>query len=301
MKSGSQSDSGKSLEYAVALALEKLGARPRQTDKPLQLAEQAYSMLTEQAQQELLDAALTGVKHIQSLEHANMSQGRQLAYYLQPDAKGQAGDVRDIVVQNISASWTIGISAKHRHDAVKHSRLSELIDFGEKWNLGFPCSAGYKQCIKPIFAKLRAWQAEGKLWREIPNKKSEIYRPVLYCFINEVTRLCAVGEAATCKNLLLYLLGNEDFYKLMVQRDSIVIQAFNLQKTLAYGKLHPPEKIVYAGFLNDSDSTAILIFDYGWQFSLRLHNAESQVKPSLKFDIRLTGIPPELYTNHHLR
>ena len=43
---------------------------------------------------------------------------------IQSDLEGISGDVRDIVISRKDSSWEIGISLKHNHFAVKHSRLS---------------------------------------------------------------------------------------------------------------------------------------------------------------------------------
>lgn len=48
------------------------------------------------------------------------------------DREGQSGDVRDVLAIRSSQNWEIGISAKNNHRAVKHSRLSNNINFGEK-------------------------------------------------------------------------------------------------------------------------------------------------------------------------
>lgn len=66
------------------------------------------------------------------------------------DKKGQTGDVRDVLAIRSLQKWEIGISAKNNHRAVKHPRLSNDIDFGQKW-LGFPCSVEYFKEVKPIF------------------------------------------------------------------------------------------------------------------------------------------------------
>ena len=73
------------------------------------------------------------------------------------DTQGQTGDVRDVLVIRSLQKWEVGISAKNNHRAVKHSRLSNDINFGEKW-VCVPCSSNYFTEIKPIFdmlAKLR--------------------------------------------------------------------------------------------------------------------------------------------------
>lgn len=47
------------------------------------------------------------------------------------DDKGKLGDVRDVLAIRLLQKWEIGVSAKNNHKAVKHSRLSNTIDFGE--------------------------------------------------------------------------------------------------------------------------------------------------------------------------
>lgn len=42
---------------------------------------------------------------------------------LQADAEGIKGDVRDVLCIRKKNGWEIGLSCKHNHHAVKHSRL----------------------------------------------------------------------------------------------------------------------------------------------------------------------------------
>ena len=56
-----------------------------------------------------------------------------LKLYIQTDKYGEVADVRDIIIERKNILWEIGLSIKHNHMAVKHSRLSKDIDFGEKW------------------------------------------------------------------------------------------------------------------------------------------------------------------------
>jgi hypothetical protein len=37
--------------------------------------------------------------------------------------------------------------------------------------------------------------------------------------------------------------------------------------------------------------TVYVSLDSGWQISMRIHSASSIVEPSLKFDVRLVGVP----------
>ena len=71
----------------------------------------------------------------------------------QKDESGETGDVRDIVIRRDDIEWEVGLSIKHNHAAVKHSRLSHVLDFGNEW-YGIPCSNKYWNDVKPIFDML---------------------------------------------------------------------------------------------------------------------------------------------------
>lgn len=63
----------------------------------------------------------------------------ELTLEFQKDGQGVKGDVRDIVIKRKDIEWEVGLSIKHNHDAVKHSRLSHKLDFGNEW-FEMPCS-----------------------------------------------------------------------------------------------------------------------------------------------------------------
>ena len=50
---------------------------------------------------------------------------------LQVDGEDENGDVRDLVITRNNVCWEIGLSLKHNHFAVKHSRLAKKLDFGK--------------------------------------------------------------------------------------------------------------------------------------------------------------------------
>ena len=113
-----------------------------------------------------------------------------LVLELVSDKAGQTGDVRDVLIIRSIQKWEIGISAKNNHRAVKHSRLSQKINFGEKW-LGVSCSQDYFQEIKPIFDMLSDLRAEDKStkWTSIVNMHEVVYIPILNAFRKELLRL----------------------------------------------------------------------------------------------------------------
>lgn len=107
------------------------------------------------------------------------------------DKQGQRGDVRDVLAIRSSQNWEIGVSAKNNHRAVKHSRLSNDIDFGEKW-LNIPCSEKYFHAIKPIFDKLnelRKASNKTKKWESLGDYHTSIYVPILDAFKDELLSL----------------------------------------------------------------------------------------------------------------
>ena len=118
------------------------------------------------------------------------------------DKQGQIGDVRDVLAIRSLQKWEIGISAKNNHRAVKHSRLSNDINFGEKW-LGFSCSQNYFTEIKPIFdelAKLRTASKATQKWSTLGDYHTSVYVPILNAFKKELLRLDEENPGLSLKN-----------------------------------------------------------------------------------------------------
>lgn len=226
------------------------------------------------------------------------------------DQAGQTGDVRDVLIIRSLQKWEIGISAKNNHRAVKHSRLSLNIDFGEKW-LGVPCSQNYFDEIKPIFDMLGNLKASDKStkWTSIENMHQVVYIPILNAFRKELLRLDKENPNIVAENLVQYLIGNEDFYKVIKGNKKVEIQAYNLSGTLnlpfenvkpkaRIPKLKLPSRLIEIVYQDNSTTTLLVSLNEGWQISFRIHNASSRVEPSLKFDINLVSAPHTLFTNH---
>ncbi|MBO7596685.1 MAG: HaeIII family restriction endonuclease, partial [Bacteroidales bacterium] len=57
-----------------------------------------------------------------------------------------------------------------------------------------------------------------------------------------------------------------------------------------------PKRIIKLDFMPDRSNTAELYLDGGWYFTFRIHNAETYVKPTLKFDIQIAGLPATIIT-----
>lgn len=149
----------------------------------------AWDALDETTHNKYLLSATAGVNAILDAEPLILEDdgSDRLIIKIQPDGAGEEGDVRDILIIRRGIQWEIGLSVKHNHFAVKHSRLSGKIDFGDKW-FGIPCSQEYWNEINPIFAYLKEEKRKGKNWSELPSKENDVYIPLLTAFLNEVRR-----------------------------------------------------------------------------------------------------------------
>jgi hypothetical protein len=227
------------------------------------------------------------------------------------DKEGQTGDVRDVLAIRSLQKWEIGISAKNNHRAVKHSRLSNDIDFGKKW-LCVPCSKNYFAEIRPIFdelARLRTVSNATQKWPTLGDYHSSIYVPILNAFKKELLKLDKENTGTVAKSLVEYLIGNRDFYKVIKGKNKVEIQAYNLHGTLnlpsenvkpklKIQRLKLPNRLIEIVYQDNSQTTLLVSLNEGWQISFRIHNASSRIEPSLKFDINLVSSPHTLFVNH---
>lgn len=226
------------------------------------------------------------------------------------DKAGQIGDVRDVLAIRSLQKWEIGISAKNNHRAVKHSRLSNDIDFGKKW-LDIPCSAQYFSSVKPIFDNLIQLRKESNAtmkWSALGDYHSSVYVPVLNAFKEELIKLDEENPGVVAQALIQYLIGNQDFYKVIKGKNKVEIQAYNLHGTLnlpfenikpkaKVSKLKLPSRLIEVVYQENSQTTLLVTLNEGWQISFRIHNASSRIEPSLKFDINLVSSPHTLFVN----
>ncbi|GAA7137181.1 hypothetical protein ID0302_13290 [Helicobacter pylori] len=306
--SDKSNNQGRAYEYAWCLALEqKLSVFKKvivDKQNSFNAANRAYESLEKSLQDRYLESAKQGVLLLLDCEPLLSeiigSSQNEITLSLQKDKLGEIGDVRDILIY--FDRFCIGLSIKHNHDAVKHSRLSKDLDFGEKW-LGVGVSQNYKNTIKPLFEKLENTKKEGMLWRDFPNKEQEIYAPLLQAFKKEVLRIDENKKNKVPQKMVEYLLGKYDFYKaiLLEREQKTKLEAYHFNNTLNRSVKNKPKRIIplsklptrmiYFDFKPKSFNTLELVLDEGWSFSLRIHNASSRVEPSLKFDIKLLSIP----------
>lgn len=285
----SQNDMGRAFEFSLALGMSNRLPAPVFEDQHYLTAQRCFAVMPATERRNMTDASREAVAFI--VAHDDRCSDRHCTIALQADQEGMHGDVRDIIIHNSRLSQDIGISAKNRHWAVKHSRLSETIDFGSEW-LQIRCSDTYFNQVTPLFRELRSRQRRHENWRDIPDKKQRYYMPILQAFQDEIQRLFHAQPNEVARRLVKYLLGEFDYYKVIKENGDVSIMSFNLDGTLKWGSRIPlPTRIIEISRKPSSQTTIIMTFDQGWQISFRIHNASTEAEPSLKFDINIIGLP----------
>lgn len=310
--SSKSNNQGRAYEFACLTMLfeEIKRVRPVRIEKNSSYfaAENAWNTLTEEIKNLYKTSSVAAAIKILELEPRILENSDdELELLIQADQKGKEGDVRDILIIRNAIQWEIGLSIKHNHFAVKHSRLSKNLDFGEKW-YNIPCSQDYWNDIKPVFAYLENEKKKNKSFSELEDKENDVYIPLLRAFINEINRQYKQSPDIPAR-LVEYLLCKHDFYKVIsIDKKRISqIQAYNLhgtlnkagentQSTINIPIVTLPTRIVNLDFVPNSTNTVELYMDGGWQFTFRIHNASTKVETSLKFDIQIVGMPTAIIT-----
>ena len=314
-----QVKNGKAFEFALAEtyydSIKKLGVPVvLHQDKQYDNCKECLGSFDKDAKNRFKMSALVTVDTLFKLEpglFADTNQNNPINIRIAKDEEGRNGDVRDVIVYRDSPSWTIGFSAKNNNDAVKHSRLSAILDFGKEW-LNVPVSKQYWSDIEPIFGMIDNIQKRNPdtTCDELGQKKElEIYVPLLEAFRKELLCIYENNDKVPQK-LISYLIGRYPFYKIIKDdtHNLVIVKAYNIEgglnKTVngekaryKTPKINLPTRIVEFERHN-STNTLYMILDGGWEISFRIHNASTKLERSLKFDIRLLGNPPILFTQH---
>ncbi len=305
---------GKAYEYASVIALVEIvePIRPISVveNSSLTIAKDRYfNDITEDERSNMLASAKAGIGAIIKMEPKIIEDGDDaITVSIQSDDVAKLGDVRDVLIIRRDIKWEIGISVKHNHEALKHSRLSTKLDFGNSW-YGIPSSKQYFDEISLIFAELQTLKEKKIKWRELPDKEQGVYVPILNAFMGELQRSYDANGDNVTAGLVKYLLGSNgsDYYKLIHHNNHTArIVPFNLYGTLNQSSstknpddtipgMELPTRIVELAFKDNSRTTVHLTMNNGWAISFRIHNASTIVEPSLKFDIKLFGQPSSLF------
>lgn len=305
--STSSNDQGRAYEYAWMTALFETLDPIRKTgivcNSSYDANERAWNAVSQEKKDLFTVSAKAAVNAAIELEPLmEENDGDMLSLEFQKDEAGEAGDVRDIVIRRDDIEWEVGLSIKHNHSAVKHSRLSDTIDFGNKW-FGIKCSQSYWNDVAPIFEMLTREKRLGTKWSELDDKENDVYVPLLQAFLDEVDRSYR-NDSDVAVRMFEYLVGIKDYHKI-VSNDSkrlTLISTFNLHGTLSQPSrlkvsafdvsvAELPNEILAMRFKRGSKTTVEIYMDNGWAFSFRIHSASTVVQPSLKFDVQFISTP----------
>ncbi len=303
---------GRAYEYAWINALYEAVSLHRNTtiinNSSLIANQNAWNIVGSDMQKILTLSAQSAVDTILELEPCMTEvDDYVLELKCQQDKKGREGDVRDIVISRSNICWEIGLSVKHNHSAVKHSRLGHKLDFGEEW-FDNPCSNTYWEKVTPIFNKLKEYQIQGLQWSDLPDKDTNVYIPLLKAFMAEINN-AYLSDKLLPQKMVEYLVGVKDYYKIIScdSKKLTLIHSFNMHNTLnkpskvqisaiSVPVVALPTEIIQMRFKPDSTNTVEVYLNNGWQLSFRIHNASTKVEPSLKFDVQFIGTPSSILT-----
>lgn len=301
---------GRAFEYACLKAIEEF-VRSNFDNCNVQVSGNAYYLTVQSSYEKLSESEKIKLRKgaeaylptLEDLEPMLVYEKGVLLLSLQTDNQGKKGDVRDLIISRDENKWAIGLSLKHNHTAVKHSRLAQNLDFSESW-FGYPCTDQYWEDIEPIFSYLQT--LKGTKWSDLTDKVDSVYVPLMDAFTREFLRQYEVHNELP-KLIVDYLVGKYDFYKVISSDNARVtyVEPFNVNGTLnkrspvksptfPVDKISLPTRIVALIPKANSKTTVELYMDNGWQFSFRIHSASTLVEPSLKLDIQLVGRPARL-------
>lgn len=285
-----QTARGKAFEYALARQLSEATNRPLVRNNAADIAEGHYQGCG--LGPEMDRAAIEAILFLQAYDRRFDD---VVSVSMQADRRGQAGDVRDVVVR-LGDNTEIGLSAKRNNQAAKHPRLSSTIDFGNSW-ANYPVSQQYWDAVRPYFSDLADMKALGMKFRDVPDKRERFYLPVITAFQDEFERLSR--ETPDFVNRAFqYLVGRYDFYKVLLQHNQVIVQSYNIHGTLRWGsRWRIPSTVEQIHLKEGSSNTLIVTFAGGWRMSFRIHSARSLVEPSLKFDVRFDALPVSVGQN----
>lgn len=295
-----QIKNGKAFERALAEELSRLTGLPIAKEAPEQNAPDIASQISSSAR--FSKASSLAAAHILSREGRNLSAIRATHIRFGTDSSGQKGDVRDVIIAGEGGE--LGFSCKSNHGAFKHQRLSGRINFIKKWGIAPEgCSEEYWAEVRPLFQELADIKRESDglaTWESLTDKPQRFYWPVLEAFAKELERVIASSNpssATACAQLVRYIIGVQDFYKVICRPNRVELLAFNHGGSLEGKTTKYPDHLYKIDTKNGGQYSKTVVLNHGYSFNFRIHNKSKEVEPSLAFDVQAIGLPPEIYTH----
>lgn len=300
-----QVQNGKAFEWSIAIALSDSLNVEIIENKASDQARSCFLKIPSSLRTRFIEAATVAIDHILTKETGNFAVVNADAILMASDASGQKGDVRDVIVLGREKS-ELGISCKTNHEAFKHPRVSDTLDFVKSWGIAQSgCTSDYWEIVKPLFGELRDIRSSSnheKTWQNLGDYQTRFYIPALNAFSEELWRHTNLGSPNSEQStfgLVNYLIGNKDFYKVICTKESVQIQGFNFENTLNVPRTHMPKFVIAIDEYDGGLYSKTVRLDRGMTFNFRIHLASKSVEPSLKFDVQAVSLPAsEIYTNH---
>jgi hypothetical protein len=211
-----------------------------------------------------------------------------------PDIAGVRGDVTDIRINLFSKEGvvSVNVSLKHRHEALKHPRLTRVPEWIGLGNAkeGKLYLRTYEKIWSTFFRKGKELSANAERFRELkainPNFVDEnLYKP-LYNLVAGFLRQNAVSSSQV-QQMFDFMVGKFDYIKFVDHDGQIEVRDFSDILTPKSVKIEYEE----GGYI-------YFQFDNGWRISGRLHTATQWLKKSIKFDVQpvnLDSVVPATY------
>jgi len=205
-----------------------------------------------------------------------------------PDGAGKDGDITDIriIITKNKVSENINLSLKNNSNALKHSRIAGIpqwLGISEDSSECKEYLLNYNKIWKDVMLKIENYNLTATNKVTIYNqleyisknfKVNEIYNKYYNLIEEFFNNFCSTAERTN--QLFRYLIGTIKFYKVINKPKKFIISD--------YINIKSPTKVTFSRNVNNY---LLLTFDNGWKISIRLHNGDKRLSPSLKVDAQL--------------
>jgi hypothetical protein len=214
------------------------------------------------------------------------------------DVAGVRGDVTDIRVKLFSKDGvaTVNISLKHRHEALKHPRLTRVpawIDLAGTRE-GKQYRNVYEGIWENFFWKGKELSPSAKRFEELrkidPTFKEENLHKPLYTLVARFLQQ-NIKTSSQVQQMFDFIVGKFEFIKFVDHDGKIEVRDFS------YISKPNSVEVEYEG-----SGYLYLQFDNGLRISGRLHTATQWLRKSIKFDmqpVNLDSIVPAIYISQY--
>lgn len=205
-----------------------------------------------------------------------------------PDSAGRDGDITDIRITLVKneLSEDINLSLKNNSNALKHSRIGGVpgwLGISDDSAEGKKYSTDYNNIWNEITNKIDDFNSKSTKQVTIYNeldlistnfKANEIYSRYYQLIENFFDKYCSTPERTN--QLFRYLIGDIEFYKIINKPKKFIIYD--------YKDIKSPRTVTFS---RNENGYLLLNFDNDWKISIRLHNGDNRLSPSLKVDAQL--------------